>query len=289
MAEPVNLTDQAADLAAIGAALARARAALQLHTDSPQLDAELLLAYTLQCSRSYIGAHPERVLDGATRERFQMLVGRRAQGEPLAYLTGEREFWSLALNVTPDVLIPRPETELAVERCLALRSEASAVVVDLGTGSGAIALALAVERPSWHLLATDRSDAALNVARGNAARLRISNVEFLLGDWFKPLNARRFEIIVSNPPYVAAADPALSALRFEPVTALTPGNTGMEALCTIALGAREHLVPGGWLVLEHGTTQASDLARALVAAGFTRVRCYADLAGHDRVTEAQWT
>jgi len=289
MAEPGNLADKAAAQASIAAALARARAALHTRSDSPQLDAELLLAYTLRRPRSYLGAHPEQRLDVATLDRFERLMGRRAHGEPLAYLTGEREFWSLALAVTPDVLIPRPETELAVERCLALRTDAHADVVDLGTGCGAIALALATERPVWHLVATDRSSAALDVAQGNARRLGINNVEFLRGDWFKPLNGRRFEIIVSNPPYVAAADPALTALRFEPVTALTPGNTGMEALRIIALGAREHLVPGGWLVLEHGTTQASDLARALVAAGFTRVRCYADLAGHDRVTEAQWT
>jgi release factor glutamine methyltransferase len=289
MAEPGNLADKPADQAAIGAALARARAALHARTDTPQLDAELLLACTLHRPRSYVCAHAQLRLDVATLERFETLVGRRAQGEPLAYLTGEREFWSLALSVTPDVLIPRPETELAVERCLALRVDARADVADLGTGSGAIALALATERPLWRLIATDRSSAALKVARGNARRLGISNVEFLQGDWFMPLNGRRFEIVVSNPPYVAVADAALNALRFEPVTALTPGNTGLEALREIAVQAGDYLVRGGWLVLEHGAAQAADLAQALVAAGFTRVRCHADLAGHDRVTEAQWT
>jgi release factor glutamine methyltransferase len=260
---------------------------LQAHSESPQLDAELLLAHVLGRPRSYLHTHSDQALGSDPIHRYHSLLARRAQGEPLAYLTGEREFWSLSLMVTPDVLVPRPETELAVERCLQLRSEASGTVADLGTGSGAIALALASERPQWRLIAIDRSHAALQVARSNAHRLQIQNIEFLPGEWFEPLRARRCDIIVSNPPYIAAADPALKALRFEPAIALNPGVSGFEALHSIISRAAAHLHPGGWLVLEHGTSQGAEVARALVAAGYVRVRCYADLAGHARVTEAQ--
>jgi release factor glutamine methyltransferase len=279
MAEPPNLTDSV---------LAQAHAALAAHSDSPRLDAELLLAYVLHRPRSYLRSHGEQALGPDALRRFHSLLARRAQGEPIAYLTGEREFWSLSLAVTADVLVPRPETELAVERCLQLRSEASGIVADLGTGSGAIALALASERPRWHLIATDRSDAALRVARSNAVRLKIQNVEFLQGEWLEPLQARRFDIIVSNPPYIPALDRTLDALRFEPAIALSPGVSGLEALQIIIARAASHLNPGGALVLEHGATQAADVAHALVAAGYVRVRCYADLAGHERVTEAHW-
>ena len=159
-----------------------------------------------------------------------------------------REFWSLPLTVTPEVLIPRPETELVVERCLALRDASPAAVADLGTGSGAIALALAVERPRWRIAATDSAADALQIARANAEQLGARNVEFFEGDWFGALPGRQFELIVSNPPYVAARDPALAALRYEPAVALTPGVTGLEALATIISQAPAHLLGGGWLV-----------------------------------------
>jgi len=209
--------------------------------------------------------------------RYQCLLEQCAAGEPLAYLTGEREFWSLALTVTPAVLIPRPETELAVERCLALHDASPAAILDLGTGSGAIALALAVERPRWRIMATDFDAGALQVARGNAAQLGLQNVYFEHGDWFEPLRGRQFDLIISNPPYVAAGDPALQALRYEPAAALTPGSDGMEALRRIVLQAPAHLLPGGWLVLEHGAGQAAAVAGSLVEAGYARVRCYVDL------------
>jgi len=279
MVELPNLTDSV---------LAQAHAALAAHSDCARLDAELLLAYVLQRPRSYLRSHGEQALGPQALHRFHSLLARRAQGEPIAYLTGEREFWSLSLAITADVLVPRPETELAVERCLQIRSETSGIVADLGTGSGAIALALASERPRWHLIATDRSDAALTVARSNAVRLKIRNVEFLQGEWLEPLQARRCDIIVSNPPYISALDRALDALRFEPAMALSPGVSGLEALHVIIARAASHLNPGGALVLEHGATQAADVAHALVAAGYVRVRCYADLAGHERVTEAHW-
>jgi release factor glutamine methyltransferase len=289
MVEPRNLTDRGVDQALIRNALIEARAALDARSESPQLDAELLLAHVLNRPRSYLQAHAEEALQPDPIRRYRALLQRRARGEPVAYLTGEREFWSLSLSITPDVLVPRPETELAVERCLALRPDATGTVADLGTGSGAIALALASERPQWQLIAIDRSEAALTVARSNAARLKIQTVEFLQGEWFEPLRTRRCDLIVSNPPYVAAGDPALDALRFEPVVALSPGITGFEALHVIISQARSHLNPGAALVLEHGTAQGAEVANALVAAGYVRVRCYADLAGHDRVTEARWS
>ena len=255
---------------------------------SARLDAEVLLAYALRRPRSYLLSHDASLIDPAGGASYRSLLARRAQGEPLAYLTGVREFWSLPLTVTPEVLIPRPETELAVERCLALHDAAAAAIADLGTGSGAIAMALAVERPQWRIAATDCCASALQIARANAERLGARNVEFFQGDWFEALPGRRFELIVSNPPYVAARDPALAELRYEPAVALTPGVTGLEALAAIIAQAPAHLLGGGWLVLEHGAGQAADVTRLLVGAGFTRVRCHPDLAGRDRVTEAQW-
>jgi release factor glutamine methyltransferase len=281
-------TVDAADQDTVRALLQRGWAQLALSSGSTRLDAELVLAHALRQPRSYLQAHDDDRVDEDTIERYRSLLARCAEGEPLAYLTGEREFWSLPLAVTPEVLIPRPETELAVERCLALRDAAPADIADLGTGSGAIALALAVERRQWRIVATDRAAGALQVARANAQRLGVQSVEFSEGDWFAPLSGRRFDLIVSNPPYVAAGDPALGALRYEPAMALSPGASGMEALRRIVLEAPAYLLPGAWLVLEHGAGQAEELAGSLVAAGYARVRCHADLAGRDRVTEAQW-
>lgn len=252
------------------------------------LEAHLLLAHVLGITRERLLSHPERALDAPVAQRYATLIARRAAGEPLAYLTGRREFWSLELAVTPAVLIPRPETELLVERALSL-GPAAARVADLGTGSGAIALAIARERPRWHIVATDISAPALAVARGNAAALSLGQIEFLEGSWFEPLGAARFELLVSNPPYVGADEPALGcpALAFEPPLALTPGPDGLAALRSLTRGASAHLAPGGWLLLEHGATQGEALRRELVAAGFTHVRSHPDLAGHERMTEGQ--
>jgi release factor glutamine methyltransferase len=288
MAEPCNLSDPDLAHRAIGSLLTGGSDTLRSSSQSPQLDAELLLAFVTGRSRAALRAHPEQTLEPELIARYRQLLARRARGEPLAYLTGEREFWSLSLAVTPDVLVPRPETELAVERCLVLLPHAAASVADLGTGSGAIALALARERPSWRIYATDCSQAALQVAQGNAARLKLANIEFVAGSWLEPLQGRSFDLIVSNPPYVAAGDPALAQLRYEPAIALSPGVTGLEHLTHILEASRKHLRHGGALVLEHGNAQAADVARALVSAGYARVRCYADLGGHDRVTEARW-
>ncbi|HEY3731777.1 MAG TPA: peptide chain release factor N(5)-glutamine methyltransferase [Steroidobacteraceae bacterium] len=286
MAELGNVSDPANP--SVRSLLERGMALLATRSTSARLDAELLLARALGRPRSHLAAHDDEPVEASSRGRYQTLLARRAQGEPLAYLTGEREFWSMSLAVNADVLIPRPETELAVERCLALRDAARSLIADLGTGSGAIALAMARERQRWRIIATDRCASALAIARLNAERCDIGNVEFRVGHWFEPLVELRFDLIVSNPPYIGAHDPALALLRYEPAGALVAGATGMEALRDIVAQASGHLRPGGWLVLEHGAEQAGELSVALVNAGFTRVRCHADLAGRDRTTEAQW-
>ena len=253
------------------------------------LDAQVLLGHALGRTRGQLMSFGEEPIPAAKLRDFEQSVKRRAGGEPLAYIVGLREFWSLTLQVSPAVLVPRPETELVVERCLALYEGESAAVADLGTGSGAIALALAWERRGWRVTATDRSEAALAVAAANARTLGIGNVQFASGDWFEPLRGQQFELIASNPPYVGAADPALSdpALRHEPLGALASGVTGLEDLSAVVSGAAAHLYEEGWLVLEHGPGQARELAEMLVARGFRHVRCHADLAGLERVTEAQ--
>jgi release factor glutamine methyltransferase len=254
-------------------------------------DAELLLAAAASLTRTQLIVGRDVPPDAA--ERFAALVARRAAGEPVAYLLGRREFWSLDFAVDPAVLVPRPETELLVERALALVDAPDASVADLGTGSGAIAIALARERPGWRVVATDASDAALALARRNGERLAPDRIEWLhnesWADWFAPLAGRTFHALLSNPPYVAGDDPALAAdgLRFEPRAALTPEGDGYAALLTLINGAPEHLLPGGWLVLEHGESQAERLRAALVARGFTHVTSHRDLAGRERITEGQ--
>ena len=269
-------------------ALARATDRLSRSSDSPRLDAELLLARAIDVPRAYLMAHPEDTLDPDARSRFEDAVERRAAGMPLAYITGVREFWSLSLMVTPDTLVPRPETELLVEQALArIGRRADLRILDLGTGSGAIALALARERPLCHVVATDRSEAALAVARQNARQLDVDNVEFLAGDWIEPVHGRSFDLIVANPPYVAEGDPALDALRREPRTALAAGPDGLDAIRRIAAEAAAVLAGGGCLLLEHGADQERAVAEILAAAGWTDIHCYRDLAGLPRVTGAR--
>jgi release factor glutamine methyltransferase len=253
------------------------------------LDAQLLLAHVLAVPRARLKSHSEDLSDPARTQHYRHLLARRAAGEPLAYLTGRREFWSLSLEVTPAVLIPRPETELLVERALALRTATDGRVADLGTGCGAVALALASERPGWQVVATDACADALGIARANAAALRLGRVEFRQGDWYQPLRGERFDLLVSNPPYVAQDDPALMtpSLRHEPARALTPGLDALSCLRTLVRGAPRHLAPAGWLLLEHGATQGADVRRELVDAGFRHVRSHRDLAGHERMTEGQ--
>jgi release factor glutamine methyltransferase len=266
----------------------RLRTAGEGVTSTPDLDAQLLLAHVLGLPRVRLKSHPEGLGEPLQVAQYRELLARRAAGEPVAYLTGSRDFWSLDLAVTPQVLIPRPETELLVERALALGPAGEARVADLGTGSGAVALALASERPGWQVLATDSSRDALEVARGNATRLGLTRVEFRHGDWYQPLGGERFDLLLSNPPYVAPDDPALHGLRHEPRCALTPGSDALACLHELARGAPSHLAAGGWLLLEHGATQAAAVHRALVLAGLRYVRSHRDLAGHERMTEGQY-
>jgi len=263
---------------------------LAAHGATARLEAELLLAHCLGTRRERVKSHPEEARDAAEVERYRALVVRRAAGEPLAYIVGFKDFWTLRLAVNSAVLVPRPETELLVERALALGPPAVAAVADLGTGSGAVALALASERPAWRIVATDLSERALECARHNATMLGAANVELIAGSWFTPLAGRAFDLILSNPPYVGADDPALQAreLRHEPQLALSPGADALAAIAAIVRDAPEHLHRGGWLLLEHGAAQAAAVARVLVARGFTHVRSHRDLAGHERMTEACW-
>jgi release factor glutamine methyltransferase len=271
----------------ISDALHTATLLLERSSASARLDAELLLEYVTGLSRADFRAAPERALPAAAGWSFQQLIRRRLQGEPVAYIRGQQEFWSLLLEVTPAVLIPRPETELVVERTLAHLRPDAMEVADLGTGSGAIALAIASERPALQVTGVDVSAEAVEIATRNAARLQIRNVRFERGSWFTPLAGRRFDIVASNPPYVARgdADLAVGVSRFEPEGALIPGASGLEAIEQIVAQAGGHLKPGGWLILEHGWTQAGAVRDRLVRNGFAHVRSHADLAGHERVTE----
>jgi release factor glutamine methyltransferase len=250
-------------------------------------DAEILLASCWRKSRSQLLVSTGEQLPAGVTACFEAACRQRADGVPVAYLLGRREFWSLDFAVNSAVLVPRPETELLVQRVLDLVPAPIAEVADLGTGSGAIAIALAHERPGWRVLGTDASDLALAVARGNGERLVGGRVEWALGNWYAALAGRHFDVLVSNPPYVAADDPVLAgdSLRHEPRTALTPGGDGFGSLATLINGAPGHLRPGGWLALEHGATQGETLRSLLVARGFTHVTSHRDLAGHERVTE----
>jgi len=257
--------------------------------DNPRVEAEILLAAALARPRSHLAAHAEsQVLDCEATDRYEAYVTRRALGEPVAYILGEKEFWSLPLRVTPDVLIPRPETELLVERALAhLPPGADLELLDLASGSGAVALAIASERPACHVTGTDISPAAIDIARKNAATLRLDRVEFVAGSWYEPVAGRRFKLIVSNPPYIANGDPRVDSgvQRFEPHAALYSGATGLEAITAVIEGARGHLEPGGRLVLEHGDTQGASVRALLKHAGFDDVSTHRDLAGRERCTE----
>ncbi|HET9390509.1 MAG TPA: peptide chain release factor N(5)-glutamine methyltransferase [Steroidobacteraceae bacterium] len=276
----------------VGALLARGTERLADAADpaSLQLDAEVLLGCALGMSRAQIRSHPEAAPSDERVQRFERLIERRRAGEPVAYIVGHREFWSMQLAVGPAVLIPRPETELLVERALSVQRDSTGRVLDLGTGSGAVALALASQRPDWLVTATDLSDDALTMARANAAALGLNRVEFLRGSWFDALPGRRFDLVVSNPPYVAENDPALAApgLKYEPRLALAAGADGLLCLRAIIRQAPQHLERRGWLLLEHGAGQATAVARELVVRGFGHVRSHRDLAGHERMTEAQW-
>ena len=268
-------------------ALTWARTALAATSETARLDAEVLLVQVLGWSRARLLAHPGASLDPASARRFEALVERRRGGEPIAYLTGRREFWSLDFIVTPDTLIPRPETEHLVEAVLGVVSPGdTATIADIGTGTGAVALALGHERPGAFVIGSDRSQAAVAVARANAARLGIGNVSFIVADACAALAPAHWSVIVSNPPYVAENDPHLTTgdVRFEPPEALVSGPRGLTMLETLARQGPARLARGGWLVLEHGRDQGSAVRALLSGAGLRAIETARDLAGNERVT-----
>ena len=276
----------------IGALLDAATQRLTATSATPRLDAEVLLAAALGKTRSFLHAWPQHQPPPPALTQYAAWLERRSSGEPVAYLLGQREFWSLELAVTPDTLIPRPETELLVELALQrLPPQVALTGADLGTGSGAIALALVTERPLLQMIATDCSAAALAVARRNAQRLqRTRQLEFRLGDWCAALAGERVHLIVANPPYIASAEPGWRQgdLRFEPVTALVSGADGLSALRTIIASAPQHLLTNGWLLLEHGYAQGAAVMELLRERGFIEVSDHQDTAGWWRSSCGRW-
>lgn len=258
---------------------------------TPKLDIELLLQYTLGVNQAKLYTYPERVLTQDEQTVFAKYLRRRQAAEPIAYIIGEKEFFSLSLKVTPDVLVPRPETELLVELALQLLpQDKKNRVIDLGTGSGAIALALAHSRPNWEIYASDKSSSALSIAKENAERLQLCHVQFIQSDWYATLPRQQFDLIVSNPPYVDAMDAHLHSdgLLFEPQTALVADDEGFADLFVIAEQAGGFLNKGGWLLLEHGNQQGERLANYLREKGFSDVSARLDLAGQVRATLARY-
>lgn len=260
-------------------------------SDSPRLDAQVLLAHVLKVARSHFYAWPEQVLTETELQEYAALLARRLQGEPVAYLTGYREFWSLTLQVTPATLIPRPETELLVQQVLKNLPKAEPLVLaDLGTGSGAIALALASECPNWQIIAIDNSPEALAIAGKNAHDLRLTNVSFQLGNWLTSSGKFKFDAIISNPPYIAEAEWPIYAdqLRFEPQAALVAGDEGLADIKQIIAAARQFLKSDGWLMLEHGFNQGQVVRAIALQNGYQNVHSICDLAGHERIMIARW-
>lgn len=255
---------------------------------TPHLDAEILLMEVLKVPRSYLYAHAKKDLTASQQEMFFAFVARRMQGEPIAYIIGYREFWSLNLKVNQHTLIPRPETELLVELVLKHLPDMSMNyrVVDLGTGSGAIALALASERKHWMIDAVDISEQAIALAQENAQRLDLTHINFLVGSWCQPLKKRSYHAIISNPPYIAQEDPCWlrPEMHYEPKTALIAEQAGLADLQHLILEAKNYLMEEGYLLLEHGWQQAEHLQQLLRKEGYNAIQTFADLAGHARVT-----
>ncbi|MEZ2377680.1 MULTISPECIES: peptide chain release factor N(5)-glutamine methyltransferase [Enterobacter] len=259
-------------------------------SESPKRDAEILLEFVTGKARTYLLAFGETQLSAEQEAQLATLLARRKTGEPVAHLVGEREFWSLPLYVSPATLIPRPDTECLVEQALSRLPTQACRILDLGTGTGAIALALASERPDCEVTAVDVMPDAVALAQRNVARLGFPNVTVLQSSWFSALDNRTFGMIVSNPPYIDEHDPHLTQgdVRFEPLTALVAANEGLADIVHIVTTSRQHLLPGGWLLVEHGWTQGDAVRDVFIAAGYRAVETCRDYGGNDRLTLGQW-
>ncbi len=256
-----------------------------LETGEAMLEAQLLLQHVLNVNRAWLITHENSVLTTHQQATFDALLQRRLTGEPLAYILGKREFYGLNLTVSPDTLIPRPDTETLVDAALEkIPSNANYNILDLGTGTGAIALAIAHNRPQVNVVAVDFSQAALKIAQRNAMNLEMVNISFTYSDWFNALKGQKFDVIMSNPPYIETNDPHLAALRFEPASALTSGNDGLDDIRKIIQNALIYLKPQGWLMLEHGYNQAGKVQDLLAENGLTDITTMQDLGGNDRIT-----
>ncbi|CUW13682.1 peptide chain release factor N(5)-glutamine methyltransferase [Serratia grimesii] len=268
----------------------KAAVARLTQSESARRDAEILLGFVTGRARTFLMAFGETLLTQQQQEQLERLLARRERGEPVAYLVGEREFWSLPLSVSPATLIPRPDTECLVELALERLPPSSCTILDLGTGTGAIALALASERPDCSVTGVDLQPEAVALAQHNAQKLTIANVQFLQGSWFAPLTGQTFALIASNPPYIDAADPHLAQgdVRFEPSSALVAQQHGLADLSAIVQQAPQHLQPQGWLLLEHGWQQGESVRALLQAAGFISIATRRDYGDNDRVTFGQW-
>lgn len=268
----------------------KAASARLTQSESARRDAEILLGFVTGRVRTFLMAFGETVLTPQEQEQLERLLARRERGEPVAYLIGEREFWSLPLSVSPATLIPRPDTECLVELALERLPSSPCTILDLGTGTGAIALALASERPDCAVTGVDLQPAAVALAQHNAQKLTIGNARFLQGSWFEPLAGQTFALIASNPPYIDAADPHLAQgdVRFEPSSALVAQRHGLADLAAIVQQAPHYLQPQGWLLLEHGWQQGESVRALLQAAGFISVATRRDYGDNDRVTFGQW-
>jgi release factor glutamine methyltransferase len=265
---------------------------LSIASDEASVDVRLLLQQVLNVNHAWLISHPDDALSAEKINVFNTLLDRRLAGEPMAYILGQREFYGLNLKTTSATLIPRPDTEVLVESALAkIPTDISTNILDLGTGSGAIALAIASQRPLANITAVDFIEEALQVAQENAASLNLKHVAFIQSSWFDALANRKFDLIVSNPPYIAKDDVHLQQgdLRFEPITALASGKDGLDDIRMIVANAPQHLNQNGWLMLEHGYDQADVVSRMLVDRGFTQVSHALDLAGIQRVTMGCWS
>lgn len=273
-------------------ALQHARQILSAHAapeagESTDIDAQVLLCHVLQCNSAYLMTWPEKDLDENQAASFSQLIAQRKQGFPVAYLTGQREFWSLCFSVDNSTLIPRPETETLVEFILQKFADRKNLkLLDLGTGTGAIAIAIASEKPGWNIFASDVSEQALALAEKNSAQHKTANTRFIHSDWFSNIDEQHFNIIVSNPPYIAENDPHLQGgdVRFEPKSALTAGETGMDDIEHLCAQAKNHLQKNGWLIVEHGYNQAQRVANCFTENTYAQIEQRNDLSGHTRMT-----